>query len=487
MNLQQLNSSLPKPWLNINCNSLNVEAKVDSFAVDAVSVQSDTLLLNQNVAVAVPPANYSLLYADVSNRINVASQAQPTQQIAYLSDIPIIPGPFQDNNIISNDSTAEVKCENAGVIQGFINSNPVLDFNPNYLKLDQGQTALNMPAISDGLSQATTAYFGCNDGVITSAYAVTPDALIMSRDNILRMYLSGETTFKNAVDRECVRVYDYGVQLRGEGQPLATGLACAVNLDGDIFFSRVDPIFGNKEIFLTQGSNTRIWSPSTISEVDIDESYIKFKRSNVEKLAVDNTGVKVGASYYLPAVDGSNAQVLSTNGAGVCSWVNPPSSSLYGLFSQTSIKTVANTNVETSLIGTGTGSLTTSAGFFQDGYSFLYKSGGVFRDSANGQLIRFRLRNSGVLFDSGPLTLSNINTSRGWNIEAQFTYYGGAIITNFNFTYTDGNNNTSGFTNQGSNAINNLVPNTLDFTVQWTTANANNTITSNYGTLTKIF
>lgn len=487
MNLQQLNSGLPKPWLNINCNSLNVEAKVDSFSVETLSVQSDTLLLNQNVAVAVPPADYSLLYADVSNRLNVASQAQPTQQIAYLSDIPIIPGPFQDNNIISNDSTAEVKCENAGVIQGFINSVPVLDFNPNALKLEQGQTALNMPTVSDGLSQATTAYFGCNDGVSTSAYAVTPDALIMSRDNILRMYLSGETTFKNAVDRECVRVYDYGVQLSGAFNPAATGLRSNINLDGDIFFNREDAVFGLKEIFLTQGSNTRIWSPSTISEVDIDESYIKFKRSLVEKLSVDDTGVKVGASYYLPAVDGSNAQVLSTNGAGVCSWVNPPSSSLYGLFSQTSIKTVANTNVETSLIGTGIGSLTVPAGYFVNGFSFLYKTGGVFRDSSNGQLIRFRLRNSGVLFDSGPLTLSNINTSRGWNIEAQFTYYGGAIITNFSFSYTNGANDSFGFTNQGSNPINNLVPNTLDFTVQWTTANANNTITSNYGTLTKIF
>ena len=203
-----------------------------------------------------------------------------------------------------------------------------------------------------------------------------------------------------------------------------------------------------------------------------------------EKLRIDALGVTVNNAYALPILDGTASQVLTTSGAGVTSWQTPQ---VYGLFSQTSIKTVANTNVETSLIGTGVGGLTVPAGYFQDGYSFLYKTGGVFRDSANGQLIRFRLRNSGVLFDSGILVLSNVNSVRGWNIECQFTYYGGNIVTNFSFSYIDANNNTSGFNNQGTNAINNTVPNTLDFTVQWTTASAQNTITSNYGTLTKIF
>jgi hypothetical protein len=186
----------------------------------------------------------------------------------------------------------------------------------------------------------------------------------------------------------------------------------------------------------------------------------------------------------MPLTGGTLAQVLTSDGASTPLWSTPQ---VYGLFSQTSIKTIVNTNVETSLIGTGVGSLSVPANYFQNGYSFLYKTGGIFRDSANGQLIRFRLRNSGVLFDSGILVLSNVNTLRGWNIECQFTYYGGNIITNFSFSYTDGNTDSFGFTNQGTNPINNTLPNVLDFTVTWTTANANNTISSNYGTLTKIF
>ena len=217
----------------------------------------------------------------------------------------------------------------------------------------------------------------------------------------------------------------------------------------------------------------------------IDQTTQRFyDDSTVERLRIDNTGVVINNAYNMPLTGGASAQVLTSDGASSPLWSTPQ---VYGLFSQTSIKTIANTNVETSLIGTGVGSLSVPAGYFQNGYSFLYKTGGIFRDSSNGQLIRFRLRNSGVLFDSGILVLSNVNTLRGWNIEAQFTYYGGNIITNFSFSYTDGNNDSFGFTNQGTNAINNAVPNTLDFTVQWSTASVQNTISSNYGTLTKIF
>jgi len=206
---------------------------------------------------------------------------------------------------------------------------------------------------------------------------------------------------------------------------------------------------------------------------------------NTQRLRVDNTGVVINNAYNMPLTGGTLAQVLTSNGASTPLWSTPQ---IYGLFSQTSTQTVANTTTETSLIGTGVGpGLTVPAGYFQNGYSFLYKTGGLFRDSANGQLIRFRLRNSGVLFDSGFLSLSNVNSLRGWNIDCQFTYYGGNIVTNFSFSYTDGNNDLFGFTSQGTNPINNLLPNTLGFTAQWVVANANNTISSNYGVITKIF
>jgi hypothetical protein len=160
----------------------------------------------------------------------------------------------------------------------------------------------------------------------------------------------------------------------------------------------------------------------------------------------------------------------------------------YGLYSQTGTQTVANTAVETTLIGAGVGSLSVPANFFTAGMAFKYSTGGLFRDQNNGQVFRFRLRNGGVLFDSGLLTLTNINTPTAWNIEIIFVYTGGTqIITNFTFQYNNGST-ALGFTSQNTNnTLDTTIPNTLNFTVQWSTANANNTITSNYGVLEKIY
>lgn len=49
MNLQELNSPLPKPWLNINANSLNAN-EVDSKVVNATSVISSKLQANLSLS-----------------------------------------------------------------------------------------------------------------------------------------------------------------------------------------------------------------------------------------------------------------------------------------------------------------------------------------------------------------------------------------------------------------------------------------------------
>lgn len=44
---------------------------------------------------------------------------------------------------------------------------------------------------------------------------------------------------------------------------------------------------------------------------------------NNNKLIVNNTGVKIGNAYYLPATDGTSGQVITTDGAGNASWTTP--------------------------------------------------------------------------------------------------------------------------------------------------------------------
>lgn len=501
MDIDILNNGQPqnKQWLNpsvydIKCHSMETQTTITTVEIDTDNLTSDIILLNQNAVVGVPPVDYSLLYADNLDRLKVASQLAPTETIAYLSDIPITP-PAVNNKIESTDLSASVECKDAGEVDIIVNGNNKLICNDIKSKLECGNSSLQLAAVSDGTSQDTTTYIGASDNAniknTVSIYLPNDYQILQNNGAIQRMI----------VDDDKSSLYSKSVLTGSSGSFL--------NLNDDSSFS-IGSYFSNngavecstnsmaivgaeaKSAIVLTNSNitTSLFNGSARIDREImDASSQVFKDGNqVERLRVDNNGVSINNTYTLTNSGGIGGQVLTTDGLGTTSWQTPATPQVYGLYSQIATKTVANTTVETSLISPiGVGSLTVPPLYFQDGYSFLYKTGGLFRDSSNGQTIRFRLRNSGVLFDSGILTLSNVNTSRGWNIEAQFTYYGGNIITNFQFSYTNGNNDSFGFNNQGTNAINNAVSNTLDFTVQWGTASALNTISSNYGTLTKIF
>lgn len=204
--------------------------------------------------------------------------------------------------------------------------------------------------------------------------------------------------------------------------------------------------------------------------------------------SVQFVNVNVNGNYTFPTNAGVDGEVL-TRGLGAATVWNRPQ--IYSIFSQITDKPVANTAAETSLLGTGTPTSTTTvaANFFTTGMSFRYTTGGLFRTSANNISIRFRLRNSGVLFDSGLLVFSNrVITPTPWNVETTFTFRAPTtMITNFTFTYNAGND-ARGFTSQASNlTFDPTVSNTLDFTAQWTLASIDNDITTNFGIIQKIY
>ena len=381
-----------------------------------------------------------------------------------------IPTAFNDlrNRIESYNGTTSITCQDVGSIQSFGNVN----HNSGNLT---GVGSVSGVATCNITTNTTQIVNGSSEVKIN---VDTVDRLVIDNDST-NLYTKSvsvgpQASYLNLNDNGTFELGSYGAN-RGAIDATPDNLAIVGGGSGTSIELSLPPKITTS---VTNGI------ARTARHVIDQTTQTFYDNSAVERLRIDNTGVVINNAYNMPLTGGASAQVLTSNGASTPLWSTPQ---VYGLFSQTSIKTVANTNVETSLIGTGVGSLSVPTGYFQNGYSFLYKTGGIFRDSANGQLIRFRLRNSGILFDSGILVLSNVNTLRGWNIECQFTYYGGNMITNFSFSYTDGNTDSFGFTNQGTNPINNAVPNTLDFTVTWTTASAQNTISSNYGTVTKLF
>ena len=209
--------------------------------------------------------------------------------------------------------------------------------------------------------------------------------------------------------------------------------------------------------------------------------------TGTERLKIDSN-ITVNGVYTLPTTAGVNGEVLTRTTGSATVWNRPQ---IYSIFSQIVDQTVVSTAAETTIIGGGTptSTLTVAPNFFTAGMTFRYTTGGLFRTSANNISARFRLRNSGVLFDSGLLVFSNrVIPATPWNVEATFAYMGGTVmVTNFNFQYNAGND-ARGFTSQQSNnTFNATISNTLNFTIQWSVSSADNLITTNFGVVQKIY
>ncbi len=167
-----------------------------------------------------------------------------------------------------------------------------------------------------------------------------------------------------------------------------------------------------------------------------------------------------------------------------------------GLFAQTANSTpITNTDVETSLINGGVGSLFVPANGFQVGDSFRAVIAGVI-NVGNNQTIRIKIKDGNtILADSGAKTISNIaNNVFSLNIDFTVRSLGAvgvaSIVTlgTFHFTKTS-NDATQGFAwnEVNSTTFDTTVGNTLDVTVQWGAASASNSIYSDIFVLNKTY
>ena len=168
-----------------------------------------------------------------------------------------------------------------------------------------------------------------------------------------------------------------------------------------------------------------------------------------------------------------------------------------GLYVQTANSTiVTNTTTESTLIGSGVGTLSVPANGFSVGNSFRAIFGGVI-NAENNQTIRIKLKTGSViLLDSGVQNLGSAVTDDVWSLNVDFTVRQigtagvASIVSLGNFHYTKTNNaSVQGF---GFNVLNNTtfnttITNTLDVTVEWGAASTGNNIYSDIFVLNKIF
>ena len=210
---------------------------------------------------------------------------------------------------------------------------------------------------------------------------------------------------------------------------------------------------------------------------------------------IQNEGTNLTQESVL---DFQGAGVTATNGAGktIVTINGTPPTNSFGLFAQTADSTpVTATNVETTIIGAGVGTLTVPANGFSVGDSFVAKLYGHI-SCVGTATIQIRVKSGSVLLaDTGVITL-DVTTNKHWNIEVNFTIRSlgiasvGSIVSAGLFSYIK----NSGLNFEGANFVflNNTTfdttgNNTLVITAQWNTNNAGNNIYSDLFILNKIY
>ena len=167
-----------------------------------------------------------------------------------------------------------------------------------------------------------------------------------------------------------------------------------------------------------------------------------------------------------------------------------------GLYAQTALGTaITNTTTETSMVGTGVGSLTVPANFFKVGDSFALKMCGNL-SSASNETIHVRIKSNGIVIGDLGVFQMKITTNKYFELIVDFTVtkIGAAgvaeLFVNGQYSY---NHNAAGeiagnnFALISNTTFDTTVSNTLTITAEWGLAKTANKIQSQNFVLTKMY
>ena len=214
--------------------------------------------------------------------------------------------------------------------------------------------------------------------------------------------------------------------------------------------------------------------------VDLSGVFLLFTNgaNNILKLNPTTNDITFSNAYTFPTADGSVGQTIVTDGSGNLSFGKASA----GLYAQTADSaTLTNTTTETSIIGTGVGSLTIPANTFAVGDSYHAKIGGVI-SAQNGDDITLTIKSdSTTLATTGAMDLEAV-TSMAWECEFDFTIRAigasGQITTNGNFAYNRNTGTLEGYVFQDTVTFDTTVDNTIDICGQWAQAKTQDQIYS---------
>ena len=217
----------------------------------------------------------------------------------------------------------------------------------------------------------------------------------------------------------------------------------------------------------------------------------------IPSVTIEDEGIALPQRQIID-FQGLGVQAQDIGGKTVVTVVQGLPATNYGLYSQTANSPlITGTIVQSTLIGTGVGTLSVPANGFFVGASFRADLGGVI-NTANNQTIRIRVKTAaGVIFlDSGVQNISGSISNGIWTLTINFTIrqIGGvnvaSIVTLSRFTYAKTVNGTIegfAFNTVNSTTFDTTILNTLEVTAQFGSNNAGNSMYSDIFVLNKIY
>ena len=158
------------------------------------------------------------------------------------------------------------------------------------------------------------------------------------------------------------------------------------------------------------------------------------------------------------------------------------------IFTQTADQTIADTTDETSLFGTGVGTLILPANFWTVGKTIRVEIHGDFADMGNPTVDIHAYYGATKIIDSSPIALSGLGGTEEWETEVVITCRSvgatGTVETIIDWEYetTTGSSAIERLDVSGTlTTIDTTASGALDVTFQWGTAAAANTLTSEVG------
>ena len=229
------------------------------------------------------------------------------------------------------------------------------------------------------------------------------------------------------------------------------------------------------EISAIAGSNIYLIDGTIRSNrtIDLNGVYLAFQNSGADVLKISASDViSFNNAYSFPTADGTSGNVLKTDGAGSLSF----GTASIGSYAQTVQSAIVSGTTETSIVGSGVGSLTIPADHFVVGDSYHAKIGGVIDGSNNNDEIIVRIKAGATLLASTGSFILDSTTNNGWECKLDFTIAAigavGSICTNGNFAYTKGTDKkVQGYVFQDVQPIDTTISNTLDITVEFDNTN----------------